>query len=228
VNIQPSKTGVILIAAILAAVVSGLFFVLEATPLFVAAYVFAIIGIALFCFGTLYLFSNMRSYPWFASYPITIGVYLACQIVFSCVFVVREIAAGEAFSLEWFIFLHGVLLAFVVLRLILLRGGKAIIEKRDEEVRGKVTWLRVLQADLEAVREQVPAHAREIQALIDDLRYSDPMSPSSLAQYEDEISESALLLKQAADQHDSEKISVLCAALRRQLRDRNTRVKAMK
>ena len=227
-DMKDKKTGIILIAVIMAVVATALFLIVKVTALFVAAYIFVLIGIGLLCFGNLYLLSSGKSYPWFASFPLTIWRYLITQITVSAIFVISENLFDRSIPIGWFILIHIVLLAFFSVLLILQKGGKDIIEQIDEKVKVKYLDLRMVQMDVESVKERVPEQAKEIQAVVDALRYSMPMSHESIAPYEDKIKDSVFILEQAADQNDANKISEICVTLLRQIKDRNNRATLIK
>ncbi|MDR1622912.1 MAG: hypothetical protein LBS00_11110 [Synergistaceae bacterium] len=223
------KIRITLIALIMTAVVSLLFLVIrETTTLFWIAYGFALLGIAAFWWSGMSLAGNVESYPWGMAVPATVCRYLCIEVIFSAVFVLLEQASLFRFPATWFFLIHAVILAFFGIRLVLLRGGGEIIERRGQEVRENVGSLSFLRADVSAILEKTPGMAREIQPVADALRYSDPMSRPSLAPYENAIKDSVIQLEQAASQNDEEKISSLCVTLLRQIKDRNNRLKLVK
>ncbi|MDR1978834.1 MAG: hypothetical protein LBQ42_08880 [Synergistaceae bacterium] len=223
------KTRVTLIALIMAAVASLFFLVLrEVTVLFRIAYGFALLGIAVFWWSGMSLVGNMKNYPWGAAFPVTAWLYLSTQVVFSAVFVLLEQTSLFRLPVAWFLLIHALIGAFFGIRIVLLKGGEEIIERRGEEAREKVWALSSLRADVSAILERTPGMAREIQPVIDALRYSDPMSHASLASYENAVKDSVIQLEQAAAQNEADKIPALCVTLLRQIKDRNNRVKLMK
>ncbi|GHS94822.1 hypothetical protein AGMMS50276_08410 [Synergistales bacterium] len=222
------KTHITLIALIMASVASLFFLVAEVTALFLIAYVFTLIGIAAFWRGNMYLADNIKSYPWAAAFPVSILQYLAAEVVFSVVFVLSEQLSIFRLSPTWFFLIHAIFLAFFLVRLIMLKSGHEIIDQRDSEIQEKIQTLSFLLADLSAVLEKTPENAKDIQPVIDAIRYSDPMSHPSLAPFENDIKDSVVSLEQAAEQNDGEKISALCVTLLRQIKERNNRVRLMK
>jgi hypothetical protein len=223
-----SKTNILLICGIVAAVASAFFLVLKITPLFIVAYTFAIIGIAALAFGMTYLMSSGKSYPWFAAFPMAIWSYLTTQVLFSVVFIVAENMFGWSFSAKWFALIHIIMLAVTAIILITLNAGKGYIEARGADVKEKVTSLKMLVADLEAATENMPSMKDEIKGAVDALRYSDPMSNPALEKYDNAIGDSVALIEQAVAKGDAQNIPTLCATLQRQIKDRNNRLKLMK
>jgi len=130
--------------------------------------------------------------------------------------------------LSWFILIHVILLGFFSSLLILQKGGKDIIQPLEERAKEKYADFRLIQLDVETIKARVPNQAEEIQAVIDALRYSLPTSHDSIAQYENKIKDSVVMLEQAAESNDNAKISELCNTLLRQIKDRNNRAKTVK
>ena len=223
------KTHVTLIALIMALVASLFFFVLkEVSTLFIIAYGFALLGIAGFWAGNMYLIYNLKGYPWVAAFPATIWQYLSVEVAFSAVVVLLEQTSLYRLPVAWFVLIHAMIAAFFAVRLIVLKSGKEIIEQREAYVQEKTSILQSLRVDLSAVLDKMPESASELQAVLDAVRYSDPMSHALLLPYENEIKDSVARLEMAATEKDKEKISSLCVTLLRQIKDRNNRAKMMK
>jgi hypothetical protein len=224
-----SKTSIIAICGIMAAIASLSFLVIPTTPLFVIAYAFAILGIAALCLGSLYLFEKNRdAYPWFAAFPLAIWSYLTLQVTFSVIFIVVENVFEWPFPTTWFFVIHALMLAITAIKLIMLNVGKDGIVARDTEVREKVQDLRLMVLDIDAAIERLPSMKGEIKAVADALRYSDPIGNPALAEYENAIRNSVALIARAAAKGDGQGVPALCYALQGQIKDRNGRVKAMK
>jgi hypothetical protein len=214
---------VTIIAIILAVAATALFFAVKVTALFVVAYVFALIGIGLLWFGTQYLLHSGKSYPWFASFPLTAKQYLVAELLLSAIFVVRENFFDASFPVGWFIAMHVALHAFFVIVLLMMHGGKDVIEKRDAEVGENVATLQLMRADAESLLRKFPQFDKDLRPVVDALRYSDPMSHASLAPYEERIQRALLAMgDEGAD------IPKQCADLLTQIADRNARVKILK
>ena len=221
-NTSGKQNSIILIAVIMAVIVTAVFLVVEVTAVFVTAYIFALIGIAAFCGGNLYMLSSPNSYPWVAAFPMRIWSYLIVELILSAVFVLAENLFAWSIPIQWFILLHIILLAICLITLIMIKGGKEIIDRRGEEVKQKVTALRFMQADIESMIQKFPNHEKDLRQVADALRYSDPMSHPSLSVYEEQIQRGIISIGDGANIPDK------CAELLRQIADRNARVKMMK
>ena len=221
-KIMQSKSSIILISAIMAAAVSALFLVVNITSLFIVAYIFALLGIAVLCLGSLYMVTSSESYPWFAAFPMTLWRYLLAQVVLSAVALIPDHIVGQSLSMNWFLLLHIALLAFFAILLVAMKGGKDIIETRGTEVKEKVTALRFMYVDVNSLMQRMPEHEADLKQVSEALRYSDPMSHPSLAVYDEQIQREILALG------NGENIPAQCRELLRLIVDRNSRVKIMK
>ena len=221
-KMMQSKPTIILIAAIMTIAVSALFLVVNITPLFIVAYIFALLGIAGLCLGSLYMVVSSRSYPWFAAFPMTIWRYLLTQLILSAAVLIPDNIAGHALSMNWFLLLHIILLAFFAILLVAMKGGKDVIEPRGAEVKEKVSALRFIHADVTSLMQKMPEYEADLKQVAEAIRYSDPMSHSSLALYDEQIQREILALG------NSENVPAQCRELLRLIADRNSRVKIMK
>jgi hypothetical protein len=154
--------------------------------------------------------------------------HLITEVTFSTAVVVLEQSSVYRFVPVWFFLIHTIILSFFTIRLILLKSGKEIIEKRDTEVQAKISLLQSMSADLSAILEKMPDIACELQPVLDAIRYSDPMSHTSLLPYENVIKDSITQLEQTIILQDKKKIPSLCIELLHQIKDRNNRVKILK
>ena len=217
-----TKPAIIVVAVIMVVAVTALFLVVNITPLFIVAYIFTLFGIVLFCVTGLYMKANPKSYPWFAAFPITAWRYLLTQLALSAAIVIPENLVGRSLSMHWFLFLQIVLLAFFAILLTVIKGGKGVIERRDAGVNEKVISLRFMQADVESLARKMPEYGKYLKQVADALRYSDPMSHSSLNVYEEQIQRGIMELD------GGENVPAQCTELLRLIADRNGRVKMMK
>jgi hypothetical protein len=221
-NMKSNKINGIIIAVVMALALTSLFLVVTVTALFVTAYVIALFGIAMFGAGIVFLFANVKRYPWIAAMPRAIRRYLVAQLILSAVFVILEQFKIFVLPMPWFLFLHILVLAFFAIILLKLKSGKDIIDQRGDEVKEKVAALRFMVVDVEALTRRFPAHEKDLKSVAEALRYSDPMSHASLAVYEEQIQRGIMTIDESSD------IPAQCAELLRLIADRNGRVKALK
>jgi hypothetical protein len=219
---------ILLIAMIMAVAATAAWFFVSITATFLIGYAFTLIAIIIFCAGKIYMLASPRSFPWFIAFPATIWRYLVTQLTLSVVFILREnIAIGGAFPLGLFFAAHIAIFAFFGIFLLLMQGGKDIIERKDAEIKQKVSVLRMLQADVESLVHVYPTHAKVLKQVAEALRYSDPMSNESVALYEEQI-QRTIMEMQGMDGNDPANIPTLCEKLLKQIAERNTRVRLFK
>jgi hypothetical protein len=223
-----NRGAILVIAMLMAVTATSAFFFVPVTVTFLIGYIFTLIAIGMFCAGNIYLISGRKSYPWFVVFPATIWRYLITQLTLSAVFILREnIALGGAFPVGLFFAAHIVIFVFFTIFLLLMYSGKEIIERKAAEVKQKVSVLRMMQADAEALKREYPQHEAPLKRVAEALRYSDPMSSPALAPYEEQIQRSIMEM-QGMDGNDPANIPALCEKVIRQIEDRNARVKLMK
>lgn len=219
-----NKTSAVLIAVILAIVASLAFLVANVTALFIAAYVFTLLGIAAMLCGNLFLLDKARSYPWGAAFPQTTFAYLVTSFVVSAAAVILEQTVGAAIHTKWFVIAQIVILAVFAIRIIAMNAGYAEIERVDDKVKADTRGWKLLTLDLEALA----AHAPEVKPLLEAVKYSDPVTRPALAEYEGGIYEGAAELKRAVNADDTVRVSQLCAGLLLSVKERNSRARVMK
>jgi hypothetical protein len=224
---KTNRASILIIAMLMAVVATATFFFVDTTPTFLIAYMFTLLAIVMFCAGSIYMLSGKRSFPWFVAFPATIWRYLVLQLTLSVVFLLRENLAAGAFPVGLFFFAHIAVFAFFAIFLLLMHGGKEIIEQKDAEVKQKVSILRMLQADVESLAREHPIHEKPLKQVVEALRYSDPMNNPALALYEEQIQRGIMDI-QGMDGNDSANIPEICERLMKQITDRNARVKLMK
>ncbi len=224
-NTKINKVTAIVIPAVLAVLFTLLLFVLPRTPILITAYVAGFFGAALFAAGNLYFIGVKKGYPWIAAIPITLIRYIIVSTLLSAVFVILDNLDVEINAL-WLIIAHIAVLAIFFVTLLLLHTGKEYIEELEQKVASERQFIKELNADLATIRLNAPVDTqKDIQNVIDAVRYSDPMSHESLAELEGEIHKNVIMLGKLTG---SEQIRTICATLIIQIKDRNNRTRALK
>jgi hypothetical protein len=226
-----NRQGVFLISAIMAMVATAFIFFVPISITFLVAYFFTMLAITMFFFGSLYMLSNPKSYPWLIAFPRTIWRYLMFQLILSAGFVIRDVIFPDFivrfFPVGLFIFLHILLLGIFTVKLILIKGGKEIIEAKDEEISEKVSVIRLMHADVESILRKHPNYEKPLKQVIEALKYSDPMSHPTVTYLEEDIQKSIASMT-GLEGNESANIPKICEQLLRQIMDRNNRLKLMK
>ena len=226
-NTKVNKTTAIVVPIVLVILYTLAFFVLETTPITTTAYVVGIIGSLLFCFGNLYFLNVKSGYPWISAIPMTLWRYIITSTLLSGVFVIGE-KMVLTFSIPYIVLIigHVIIFVFFFVMLMLMHTGKEYIESVDKKVAVKRQFIKGLGNDLAMIKENVPDEVKkDIQTVIDAVRYSDPMSVDAVAAIEEDIQDNVTRL---AKQTDPDQIRDLCIQLVRQIKNRNNRIRAEK
>lgn len=145
-------------------------------------------------------------------------VYLILQLVAFAVICITPVES-------WLSVVIGiVLLGFTLIGVVAASFSKKVISDTDAKVKGKVTYIKALQAEMELIAdaEKDPVIKTELQKLAEAIRYSDPMSDHSLADIEKAIYEKVSELKSAGDK------TQLISAISNLIAERNKKCKLLK
>jgi hypothetical protein len=126
--------------------------------------------------------------------------------------------------------LNAVLLGACLIGLIAVSAAKEEIERIDEKIKGKVFYIKSLQADVEGLVDRTGDEAtkKTLQELVDTIRYSDPMSNEQLATIENKIEGKAIALNEAVADDNADSIKALCTELQQLFAERNRKCKLLK
>jgi len=126
------------------------------------------------------------------------------------------------------ILINVVLFGLSCIGLCIVSTGKKEIERVETHVQEKVFFIKELQADLETVADkQLDEKAKkEVQTLLETVKFSDPMSHSQLATIENQIQIKVQQMLQAPE--DQEKVKQVCQELQPLFAERNRKAKLYK
>jgi len=121
--------------------------------------------------------------------------------------------------------LGGFLIGFVA-----VDAASEEIKRVDVKVGQKVFYIRSLQADVEALETRAvsPALKKQLQGLVEAIRYSDPMSSEQLAVTENTIQIRVAQLQESVGGEDEAGALAIVADLMQLVADRNRRAKLLK
>lgn len=119
--------------------------------------------------------------------------------------------------------LLGAIFAVIILSLYAAAGK---IDKAEAFTAEKVIFIKQLKLKLDSIETENADLAKKIKALAEDVRFSDPMSHSKLAEIEDEIDNAVDSLSDSIA--DSENALALCAKVAKLLKKRNDQCKMYK
>lgn len=206
--------------------------------------VFPITALVLFSFGTIVLSivitavsllkivkDDKKNLIVNAAMPFVLDGYLFWTIFFALLFVLLEyfcIFSGFAATV---IFLILQLLAAVVAswKVFLVSAGQEEIIRQDEKIAIQTSFWKQLTAEANALPGKTPVEAKKnVQRVVEAIRYADPRSVPGVAVLEEEIRENLIALGKLVDEKKIDEIADLCNTLELQVKDRAGQLKNLK
>ncbi|MGX8677552.1 MAG: hypothetical protein ACQGQO_00405 [Sphaerochaetaceae bacterium] len=165
----------LLIGIIVTFIACLLLFIFEVrSSAFWTSFAFVLAGIViLFSIGA-FCISKPRCYPFSIALVRSAFIYDIIQIAVSAVF----IALGSRVQTKWLLIVQSCLLCIFLIRGISIYGGLKEIDVQDESTRDKRDFIRSLANRVSGLESP------EAKKLEESIRYSDPVSDSSLADLE--------------------------------------------
>jgi len=249
-GVEPMRIGKALITAIFliaAAVLTATMFILipDRNSTFYISYAFTLMALAAGYVNSLMLSdAGPANLPQDMALLHTALIYLAVEVVISIGAVAMELANGPERTLNHLTYtlVHFIVLGFFSIRFILLMMGKRHIDAVPDKARQGVMNVRMLCADIAALREKasmVDVRIRgsvleDLDRLYEAVRHSDPMSNPGVRATEERIQEDIRRLAvivdsiliapdTGADEFTGEVGSILAM-----IKDRNNRVRLSK
>lgn len=147
--------------------------------------------------------------------------YLVLQLIMGFVEIYYPI------NFRYSILINVILLGFAIISLVIVNAGKKEIERVEKKVQEKVFFIKELQVDIENFADKITdvQAKKELDSLIDTIRYSDPMSHSQLSTIENQITTKVEKLKQT---DDNENVKQICSELQQLFAERNRKAKLYK
>lgn len=226
------KNGAIGIGAVIAIIATVLLVLLPASVNLYIAYVCCLIGIGMMVVSAIFFdkkdvpgsFAQLMQAAWF------LPVSLAVSII---VLVIQGFIAVPALA---HIVAQFMLCAFAAIKLIGVNAGKDYIRNQDAVVLEKTTRIADLIAEVEVVNAKIsvfPAEQRQkaqsvVRSLRDAIRYSDPMSNVSVAEYDKRIAEKVYHLQSICNENDAEVFITYCEDICNDIKYRNSVLKSSK
>jgi hypothetical protein len=177
-------------------------------------------AVAVYAFGREGLKSKFYGVPMaYVTLP-----YLVVQVLLGLIQM-----AIPAIPYRYGILLDAILLAAVLIGLIGAEMGRGTVEDLGAKVRGKVFYIKSLQGEVEALAagSADAALSKDLKALAEALRFSDPMSAPQLAAVENQIEAKVAALGGAVGS-DAAAARALCAELQGLVAERNRKCKLLK
>lgn len=186
-------------------------------------YGFATLATVLMLAVVFFLFDSDNSYKSFLRLSLTkiAWIYYVIQIAVSMCQIL-DVAMPYLSALIINCCITGLFLIFVLSSHVAVES----IEKQEEEIQQKVLFLQNIQVMLNSISTTDVELSVKIKNLIDDFKYSDPMSHSMLSEMEKQIESKVIMLK--ADIADIDKASNEISQIGSMLQERNMKCKMLK
>ncbi|MFI3200087.1 MAG: hypothetical protein R3Y54_00995 [Eubacteriales bacterium] len=218
------------IAGIFAFISTLSFFVVEVESNFIMAYVFILLGIGGLLYATIYAENHNKSYPWVLSIPMLSFKYLMVEAIISLAIVFPEQTVGFSLPTIWFFIIHVAVLAYFVIRIMMLQRGVDYVQKFDEKAEDDRYFMQTLKVETELLVNKVSERESKLalKKLADTARYTHPTSKASVAGIEQSILLKMSELNTVVQEQNSEQIISFSNEIIELLSERNLRCKAMK
>ena len=209
---------------------TGFFLLIPKTPVVITSYCFGLLApVALLLAMLEMTTANKRNYIIKAVfYPAAI-TYMLCNYLAGVIFSALDLSGAWSIHAGWLLLIHAIMLALLAWRYLTLDAGSEQIEELGERVAAKVINWQMIRADVENLKSYAPGHCHnDLQAVIDAIRYADPMSHESMAAYDEAIKDSVLMLEVKLNGQQYDEVAMLCLKIQKQIKDRNTRMELLK
>lgn len=225
------KRNITLIAAMVAVIVTFIFFFVEpVTANHIASYLFFMLGLAGLWVSSMLLERQKDSYPWSISIPTQALHFSIWALVILVVNLVLEQAFNWHVPIIWLVFIELLVIILHAIRVVMLAGGIGYIRTLGRQTAEKVSFIRGLTLEVELMMERAedPGLRKLLGVLRDQFRYSDPMSYDSLEDLEREIGDSVALLKDSVMAKDVQSCGEAVEKTARLVTERNKRCVMLK
>lgn len=147
--------------------------------------------------------------------------YLVIQLIMGFIEIYYPI------NFRYSILINAIILGLSTIILLGVNAGKKEIDRVEKKVQEKVFFIKELQADVEILVNKITNDnaKKELELLVETIKYSDPMSHSNLAAIENQITNEVTKLKQTEDIED---IKHICSELQQLFSERNKKAKLYK
>ena len=220
----------IAVIGILIAVFNLIVFILpfEQTVSFWIAYIFAMIALVSQEFVWVFAWEKSSSLKSkFLGIPLLqiSFLYLIVQVIFSLAFIIIPILFWQAALIEGVVWL-----AICAILMIAVDIGRNEIERVDKKISEKVNFIKSLRIEVEqmVLKCESDAIKKELRKLSETIRYSDPMSDSSLEPIEKEISDHTGKLSGLVCSGDEAACMSMISDVKSLLNERNAKTKSLK
>lgn len=192
----------------------------EKNAIFWIAYVFAVIALATQLYVLKVAFANEDTKSKFYGFPIArVGIiYLAVQLIASLV----EMILGGILPPWMAVLVNAFIVGFAVVGFVATVTVREEIVKQDEKLKEDVANIRMIQSMASTLSGQCEENVKvDVEKLVEEIRYSDPVSGEETKQLEEEVIQMMKELQAAIVDNEEEAVKVLCKKITGALAERN-------
>ncbi len=211
-----------------AAVPTAVFLLIPKDALIVTLFLFLLLSVVV-AVAALWQLSqaNRETYLTTLAFPLALKGFLALEAGMAVAFCALHLSGGWSIPVTWYAALQVVLLAVTAWKLLAIGAAKEMIDDGGAGTKAATSAWKLLQADAEAVLPlATPESRREVEGVVEAIRYADPVSVPEVSALEEEIRSQIVRLKELAS--EKKEVSAVCQDIRDAVRDRATHLKALK
>ncbi len=196
-----NKLSIILVGVLIAVLLTIIFIALPKSANLTIAFVFSLVGTTLFTLSLLVIAHKPVKVLTTIPFALIAWVFLVLNLLLSALGVIfQNVVPPLLLGL-----LHGLLIVIFAIPVILISIGKRHIDKTDDKTNHAVRSIRTQLDELSSMKAKTTdmpndikgSVDKEIQKVYEALRYSDPLTPPGLEQYDTAISNGISEIKDA-------------------------------
>lgn len=224
----------LVIVLIIAVVFNLLVFLIPVTPkdklCFWLTYSFGMLSIVSQPAIAYYAFKNESLKSKIYGWPILkIGyIYLAVQLIATLISFILGLFIVIPYWI--LIIIYALILGFAIIGLLFLDAYRETIEKIEQKTIDKTIFINNLKINVSLLSEDLENEVlrKEIKALSEEIKYSDPVSNDSVSELENEIDTLYIQLKERVELNEDDEAIKLTKKLLKLVKERNLRIKINK
>lgn len=221
---------VLIAFAVSVIVLLSIFLLLNRTPIAIAGFIFSLLAPGIY-FGMMYMTAagTRGKYITNTAFILQARSYAFWNLAVCVVFVLMDQCGIWHAPAAVFCVIQLILLALFVWRYLAMDAGQEEIHNVEKKVKVNVVNWKMIEADVRNIKESASAkYHKDIDSVIDAIRYADPMSCPELVNIDDSIKDNVLALELAVQKNDDDNVSMTVMKILRLIKERNMKTKILK
>ena len=151
--------------------------------------------------------------------------YVLAQFVFSLLVIYKDVASAYTALI-----ISIVLMVLYVVLIFIVSAGRNNAIAVEENIAVKTSWMKTFKRSCADLADGIkdPALKKQVERLVEDIRYSDPVSSEHLEEEENKLQNAVDALREAITAGNPEEIASKCAEAQKALKERNRLSKQVK